>query len=85
MKDNSSNTGRSRRKFVLTSNFALYVVLLIGALIFTQALRSRASNILFSFAFFLPLGSLIYVLTARAALKVQMLTESADVTIKQPY
>ncbi len=85
MKDNGSNTGRSRRKFVLTSNFALYVVLLIGALIFTQALRSRASNILFSFAFFLPLGSLIYVLTARAALKVQMLTESAEVTKKQPY
>lgn len=85
MKDNSSNTGRSRRKFVLTSNFALYVVLLIGALIFTQALRSRASNILFTFAFFLPLGSLIYVLTARAALKVQMLTESAEVAKKQPY
>lgn len=85
MKDNSSNTGMSRKKLAPTSNFALYVVLLIGALIFTQALRSRASNIMFTFAFFLPLGSLIYLMTSRSALKVQMLTESAEVAKGQPY
>ncbi|MDD7676631.1 MAG: DUF58 domain-containing protein [Eubacteriales bacterium] len=85
MKDNNVITGRSKRKITLTSNFALYIVLLIGALIFTQALRSRASNILFSFVFFLPWWMLIYALTARAALKVQMMTASAEIPKKHPY
>ena len=38
MKDNNVITGRSKRKITLTSNFALYIVLLIGALSFFPAL-----------------------------------------------
>lgn len=85
MRDINSVSGKKYGRVTLTANFALYVVIFLGALIFTQALRSRASNILFSFVFFLPLGSLIYALTSRAALKVQMLTESVEIAKKQPY
>lgn len=85
MKDTNVVGEKSDRSVTLTSNFVLYLVLLVGALIFTQALRARASNILFSFVFFLPLGSLLYALTARASLKVQLLSASAEVAKGQPY
>ncbi len=85
MKDTNIISQKRQKGVSLTSNFVLYIVLLVGALIFTQALRARASNILFSFMVFLPLGSLLYALTGRAALRVQLLTGSAEVAKRQPY
>lgn len=85
MKDTNIIGQKKQRGVAPTSNFVLYLVLLAGALIFTQALRARASNILFTFLLFLPLGSLLYALTGRAALRVQLLTGSAEVAKRQPY
>lgn len=85
MKDTNIIGQKKQRGVSPTSNFVLYLVLLAGALIFTQALRARASNILFTFLLFLPLGSLLYALTGRAALRVQLLTGSAEIAKRRPY
>ncbi|MBQ9080120.1 MAG: DUF58 domain-containing protein [Clostridia bacterium] len=84
MKD-ANIKARKDKKIALTGNFAIYVVLFIGALVFTQALRSKASNIFFGFVFALPWVMLIYALTSRLTLKIFMLSESAEVAKNQPY
>ena len=60
----------SRFALSLTRGFWLWVALWIGALIFTQALLSSASNIFFSFVCALPIVSLVYLLIARATIKL---------------
>jgi len=69
----------------LTKNFVYYVILFVAALIFTQALRSHASNIFFSFVFFLPFVMLIYAHIARTTLHAIVLTESAEIEKQAPY
>lgn len=76
---------RTRRTFTLTRRAPIYLVLWIGALIFTQALRSTASSIFFTFVTLLPLVSLIYLLCARGALKIHMLSEKGKVEKYAPY
>ena len=50
--------------------FIAYLVILFFSLIFTQALRSTASNLLFWFIVLVPVISLIYVLIGKALLQV---------------
>ncbi len=57
-------------KFVPCSNFWLYLLLLAGALLFTQALRSPISAVLFVFMLLLPLFTLAYLFIASACVKV---------------
>ncbi|MBE6707703.1 MAG: DUF58 domain-containing protein [Ruminococcaceae bacterium] len=48
----------------------VYLILLLVSLVFTQALRSPASAILFIFLLFIPVLSIIYIVVARAGIKV---------------
>ena len=73
------------RSIICTSRFTPYLILLGFSLIFTQALLSKISNIFFWFVFLLPLPSLVYTLIARAALKVEMISESTTTEKNQPY
>lgn len=81
----SSDSSKQYPKVSLTGNFIYYLLIFFAALIFTQALRSTASNIFFGFIFFLPWVMLIYALTARAYLKVTVLSESATISKLEPY
>jgi hypothetical protein len=72
-------------KISLTGNFIIYVIVFVAALIFTQALRSKASNIFFTFVLFLPWVMLIYALTARSTLKTYLLSDSATIYKLEPY
>ena len=85
MKDVKRKKAKKDKKIAATGNFTVYIIVFIAALIFTQALRSKASNIFFGFVFFLPWVMLIYALTARLTLKIFMLCESAEVAKNQPY
>jgi hypothetical protein len=69
----------------LTGNFVIYLIIFIAALIFTQALRSTASNIFFGFIFFLPWVMLVYSLAAKSAIKVYLLSDSATIQKLDPY
>lgn len=68
----------------VTKRFSLYLVLLVAALIFTQALANVASYICFLFLLFMPLVLLLYVLTAKSALTVHMISDSCTVEKGQP-
>ena len=64
--------------------FVWYVVLFVAALLFTQILRSRASNLFFWFMLLLLPALLLYTLTARTALKVYLYTEFSTVEKMKP-
>lgn len=68
-----------------TKRFTFYVILMIGALIFTQALLSKVSNILFWFILLLPGLLLLYTLVSKSALHVSMLSDSATTEKNAPY
>lgn len=68
-----------------TKRFTFYIILMIGALIFTQALLSKVSNILFWFILLLPGLLLVYTLAAKSALNVSMLSDSATTEKNAPY
>ncbi len=63
----------------LTRGVVWYVLLWLGALIFTQALRSTASNIFFSFVCLLPWASLAYTLVSLASLEAELSLQSDSV------
>lgn len=63
----------------VTKRFWAYVGVLILAVVFTQMLQSRISNLFFWFVLLLPLAMLLYTLSARAALRSYMLTKSVTV------
>lgn len=77
--------GRTGRRLTLTRRAPLYLILWLGALIFTQALRSTASNIFFTFVIFLPVASLVYLLVAGSSLRIHMLSEHGRVEKLTPY
>ena len=54
----------------------IWGVVWLAGLLFTQFLRSPASNIFFGFISFLPVASLLYSLIARRALKLYMISEA---------
>ena len=60
------------KKTWLTGRFVVYMILLVAALIFTQALRSTASAVLFVFMLILPVVSFIFVLISRASVRVDV-------------
>ena len=76
---------RDEPAFTVTHRFSTYVVILIIALVFTQALLSKVSNIFFWFVFLLPLVMLVYVLWAKTALSVSMLSDSVTTEKNTPY
>ena len=55
----------------------LYALLLVFALIFTQALRATASAVLFWFLVLLPIVSILYVLIGKALIRIYV---SSDIT-----
>jgi hypothetical protein len=70
---------KSNRQFLLTRNAAWYAVLVVGSLLFTQLLRSRASNIFFWFVLLMVPALLIYTLIAKHALQASINTQSAEI------
>lgn len=62
--------------FEFTPNFSKYLIVLVASLIFTQALRSSASHLLFLFVLFLPICLLIYLLFAKLFLKIELTSKS---------
>lgn len=74
-----------RRRIECTSRVWLYLALLVGAFIFTQALHAKASNIFFGFVVFLPLVLLLYTLTALYSLQMNMASDGATVRKREPY
>lgn len=69
------------KKTWITGRFVLYMILLAAALVFTQALRSRASAVLFVFMLILPVLSFILVLVARANVRVEV--ECGDTRVEK--
>ena len=76
---------RDEPAFTVTPRFSSYVILFVVALVFTQALLSKVSNIFFWFIFLLPFVLLVYTLIARASLSVNMLCESVTTEKNTPY
>lgn len=68
---------KKRPAFSVRPGFLIYLILLVSSLIFTQALYSPLSSMLFVFMLFLPPISLLYTLCAHIAIK-------ANVVIKAP-
>jgi Uncharacterized conserved protein (some members contain a von Willebrand factor type A (vWA) domain) len=64
-------------KFSVTRNFYIYLAVLVFALIFTQALRSPISSMMFKFLLVLPIFSFLYSLAGLAAIKVYVTSETA--------
>lgn len=61
-----------------------YGLLFLFAILFTQVLRSRVSNMFFWFVLLLLPALLLYTLTARLALRVYLYTEYSTVNKMQP-
>ena len=76
---------RDEPAFTVTHRFSAYIVIFIIALVFTQALLSKVSNIFFWFIFILPFVLLIYVLLAKAALSVSMISDTVTTEKNTPY
>ncbi len=76
---------RDEPAFTVTPRFSSYLLIFIFALVFTQALLSKVSNIFFWFIFLLPFVLLIYVLLAKNTLSVSMLSDSVTTEKNTPY
>lgn len=76
---------RDEPAFTVTPRFSSYVILFVVALVFTQALLSKVSNIFFWFVFLLPIVLLVYTLIARSSLSVSMLCDSVTTEKNTPY
>jgi hypothetical protein len=62
----------------------LYALLLVFALIFTQALRATASAVLFWFLVLLPILSVLYVLIGKALIRIYVSSDITKVEKLQP-
>ncbi len=76
---------RDEPAFTVTPRFTTYLVLLGVALVFTQALLNKISNIFFWFVLILPFVMLVYVLLARLSLAVSMHSDSVTLEKNQPH
>lgn len=83
--DVDRRTGKKRRAVSLTPRFGVYLAVLFVALVATQALQSKASNVFIGFIVLLPFALLFYTLTARLALDVHMISDGATVKKGQPH
>ena len=70
--------------FSLTGGFAVWVILLLIAILATQLLRSSASDLFFWFVFLLPWLSLAHVLLAKRALRAYLPEASLTVEKNAP-
>ncbi len=75
---------RSRFSLTLARGARLWAVLWVASLIFTQALLSSASNLLFCFVSLLPVASLIYLLISKAAIKLLVPESKVEIEKNQP-
>ncbi|NLK39155.1 MAG: DUF58 domain-containing protein [Clostridiales bacterium] len=75
---------RKRSAFSICSGSYFYLVCLVFSLIFTQTLKSPLSNILFIFLLCFPLVSLLYILFAHSAVKVNVSLPSPTVEKLSP-
>lgn len=80
-----TKTAGKDRRLKLTKYFRIYILIFFVSVIFTQALRSRISNLFFIFVFLLPWVMLLYLSGAWAFLKFQMLSESETIEKNCPY
>ena len=76
---------RDEPAFTVTSRFSTYLILFVVALVFTQALLSKVSNIFFWFIFLLPIVLLVYTLMAKSSLSVSMLCDTVTTEKNTPY
>ena len=76
---------RDEPVFTVTHRFTAYIIIFIISLVFTQALLSKVSNIFFWFIFILPWVLLVYVLLAKGALSVSMLSDTVTIEKNAPY
>ncbi len=66
-----------RSPIVLRRGVWLYLILIAVAILYTQMLRSPASSLFFWFLIFVPVFSLLYILTAKLSVKVYVGAEHA--------
>ncbi|MFA6947419.1 MAG: DUF58 domain-containing protein [Eubacteriales bacterium] len=71
-----------RCAFSLRTPFFVYILLLFFTYIFTQALRSPLSSVLFVFMLTAPLISAVYLLAARAAVTVSAVSSKNEIEKK---
>lgn len=67
------------KKTWITGRFVFFMFLIVFGLVFTQALRSSASAVLFLFLLILPILTLLYVIIGRAAVKVYVEVDNTRV------
>ncbi len=67
-----------------TRSAVVYACLLVFALIFTQALRAKASAMLFWFLVLLPIVSVLYVLVGKALIRIYVGSDITKVEKLQP-
>ena len=67
-----------------TKSAGWYACLLVFALIFTQALRAKASAVLFWFLVLMPIVSIIYVLVGKALIRIYVGSDITKVEKLQP-
>ncbi len=77
--------GRDEPTFTVTPRFTSYLILLGVSLVFTQALLSKVSNIFFWFVLLLPAVLLGFMLWAKHALAVTMLSDTVTTEKNTPY
>ena len=67
-----------------TKSAIVYACLLVFALVFTQALRAKASAVLFWFLVLMPIVSIIYVLVGKALIRIYVGSDITKVEKLQP-
>ena len=67
-----------------TKSAVWYACLLVFALVFTQALRAKASAVLFWFLVLMPIVSIIYVLVGKALIRIYVGSDITKVEKLQP-
>ncbi len=80
----AKNEEEDEPAFTVTPRFTTYILIFVVAIVFTQALLSKVSNIFFWFVFLLPLVLLVYVLLAARSLTVDMRTETVTIEKNTP-
>lgn len=73
----------TRRRISIGRNFFMYLFFLAFAIIFTQALRAPASNVLFWFMLLLPIGLLLYAATGLNAIRVYVTSKETTAVKNQ--
>lgn len=80
-----AETGKRKKKILLTARFLGYLLLVAVALCATQVLKSKVTNIFVSFLLLLPIGLLLYTLVACRSLYAEMLSQNATVYKNEGY